>query len=99
MTYNHRKHRNNDDANPEFRDATVSTIEAKMKKKKTNLRPRHVVIGYARKGLSSKDAIENVKARQTDEVENSGKNNTVISEGRPIRERGANWGTTTNPKL
>jgi hypothetical protein len=94
MTYSHRKHRNNDDANPELRnECSLSENE-----KKTNLRPRHVVIGNTRKGLSSEDAIENVEARQTDEVENSGENNTVISEGRRIREPEANWVNDDEPK-
>lgn len=79
MTYNHRKQRNNHDSNPEPRNATVRAVEAKMKK--INLRPRHVVIGNTGKSLSSEYAIENVEARQTDEVENSGENNTVISGG------------------
>jgi hypothetical protein len=56
----------------------VSGVEAKMKK--GNLRPRHVVIGYARKGLTSKDTVENVETTETGEVEYSGDDNTVKSE-------------------
>lgn len=48
--------------------------------KEISSRPRHVVIGNTRKGLSSEDTIENVEATQTDEVENNGKSYTIISE-------------------
>lgn len=47
--------------------------------KKSNLRPRHVIIGNTRKSLTSQDTVENVETTQTDEVENSGNNNTIIS--------------------
>ena len=50
-------------------------------KKKVNLRPRHVVIGDACKGLASKNTVENIETTKTDEIESSGDNNTVKSGG------------------
>lgn len=80
MTYNHRKHRNNDDSNPEIRKTTVNRVEAKLNK--TNLRPRHVIIGNTRERLSAEDTVENVETTQADEVEDSGNDDTIISDNR-----------------
>ena len=80
MTYNHRKHSNDDDSDPELRNATVSR-SGRENEKKVNLRPRHVVIGNACKGLTSKNTVENIETTKTDEIESSGDNNTVKSGG------------------
>lgn len=52
-----------------------------------------MVIANARKGLSAKDAVENIEATQTDEIEDSGDHNTIISEDNVTsrRESEGNW--------